>query len=175
MSPTSSLLQTNIDALHEGAALLDLLNQDQYTLGFKPAFHSNIGVHFRHVLEHYLCFLEHLESAVVCYDSRPREPKLEADMNFAQQCIGKIIVKLQGIDVSKQSQSLRIADQQSSELLQSSLDRELVFLQSHTVHHYAIIGAIARAHGVTPADDFGIAVATRSHQANLSRRSACAQ
>jgi len=32
------------------------------------------------------------------------------------------------------------------------------------VHHYAIMGSIARSFGKQPADYFGVAIATRTHQ-----------
>ena len=68
LSQNNNLLQTNIDALEEGSALLALLNPDQYMQGYKPVFQSTIGAHFRHVLEHYRCFLKQYSSGELCYD-----------------------------------------------------------------------------------------------------------
>ena len=62
------------------------------------------------------------------------------------------------------SQQCRLLDQQASEPVVSTVYRELLFLQSHTMHHYAIIGAMTRSFGAQPADDFGVAIATRTHQ-----------
>jgi hypothetical protein len=41
--------------------------------------------------------------------------------------------------------------------------RELQYLLSHTIHHYAIIGSILRAQGVEPGPDFGVAPSTLRH------------
>ncbi|NIP97468.1 MAG: hypothetical protein GWO24_30170, partial [Akkermansiaceae bacterium] len=47
------------------------------------------------------------------------------------------------------------------------LGRELQFLVSHTVHHFAMIGGICRALGVALEDDFGVAPSTIRHRVQL--------
>ena len=78
------------------------------------------------------------------------------------------------------SESYTFVDEQSVEPIATNLQRELLFLQSHTVHHYAIIGAMTRAFGNQPDNEFGVAIATRTHQKTLSDNitgepSTCAQ
>ena len=51
----------------------------------------------------------------------------------------------------------------------STLDRELRFIQSHTIHHFALIGWMLRALGVRIPEDFGLAPSTRSYWASLGR------
>lgn len=168
MSQTKNLLQTNIDALEEGAALLALIKPEYYTQGFKPAFHSTIGAHFRHVLEHYRCFIKQLNDNAICYDSRERDQLLECDFEYAIQTISELkaeLVDLQTIDLDHACQ---IVDQQASAPVSTTVYRELLFLQSHTMHHYAIIGAMTRSFGAQPAEDFGVAIATREHHKTSS-------
>ena len=45
-------------------------------------------------------------------------------------------------------------------LSQSTFARELQFLASHTVHHYALISIASRMQGIMPAEGFGIAPST---------------
>ena len=45
----------------------------------------------------------------------------------------------------------------------SSASRELEFLLSHTVHHYALIGVICQLAGQTLPKDFGMAPSTLRH------------
>ena len=45
----------------------------------------------------------------------------------------------------------------------STVYRELQFLVSHTIHHYAIIGTILRSRGFEPGMDFGVAPSTLRH------------
>ncbi len=47
----------------------------------------------------------------------------------------------------------------------SSLGRELQFLASHSVHHFAMIGGICRALEAPLPDDFGAAPSTIRHRA----------
>lgn len=164
MSQNNNLLQTNIDALEEGAALLALLDPEQYTQGYQPVFHSTIGAHFRHVLEHYRCFLNQLEARRFCYDSRERDQLLERDFDYANQTIVTLIESLRALESQNLDQRCELDDQQANDPVASTLFRELLFLQSHTMHHYAIIGAMTRRLGAQPADDFGVAIATREHQ-----------
>jgi hypothetical protein len=41
--------------------------------------------------------------------------------------------------------------------------RELQFLLSHTVHHYALMALILRLQGFNPAAEFGVAPSTLQH------------
>jgi len=164
LSQNKNLLQTNIDALEEGATLLALLKPEQYTQGYKPAFHSTIGAHFRHVLEHYRCFIKQLDCRRFCYDSRERDQLLECDYAYAKQTIDDLSAALLSLESRDLDQSCELLDQQTTEAVASTLYRELLFLQSHTMHHYAIIGAMTRTFGAQPDEDFGVAIATREHQ-----------
>lgn len=181
MSINPRLIDTNILALEEGNQLLSVLKVNQYTQGFKPAFQSTIGAHFRHVLEHYRCFFRQMTSGRFCYDERERDSVLESDQAYAKQTINELIMAFNTLDDSAFELSFVIEDEQSQGPVVTTLQRELLFLQSHTVHHYAIIGAMTRAFGNQPADDFGVAIATRSHQKrqtkdiNAGETSPCAQ
>ena len=181
MSTKQRLIDTNILALQEGEKLLSVLKANQYTDGYKPAFQSTIGAHFRHVLEHYRCFFTQMESACFCYDKRERDATLECDSSHAEQTISYLIGLFGQLDHSQFEKAYTIDDEQSQGAVATTLERELLFLQSHTVHHYAIIGAMTRAFGNKPAADFGVAIATRSHQkqnnndSNAGDISPCAQ
>ena len=47
---------------------------------------------------------------------------------------------------------------------QSTIRRELQYLQAHTVHHYALIAFILRLQGREPAASFGVAPSTLRHR-----------
>ena len=158
------MIETNVLALEEGAELLRVLENNQYTEGYKPAFHSTIGAHFRHVLEHYRCFLRQRECLQFCYDKRERDQQLESDAEYAESTINELILGLKEVEPQAFEQHYTIIDEQSDVPVQTNLERELLFLQSHTVHHYAIIGAMTRAFGNQTDDEFGVAIATRTHQ-----------
>ena len=79
--------------------------------------------------------------------------------------------RLENIQSSEFELTYEIIDEQSQGPVQTNLQRELLFLQSHTVHHYAIIGAMTRAFGNHTDDEFGVAIATRTHQRTVSQDS----
>ena len=45
----------------------------------------------------------------------------------------------------------------------STVARELRFLVSHTVHHYALIAMVLRGHGLDPGEEFGVAPSTLAY------------
>lgn len=155
---------SNISVLFEGLKFLNMIDETHYQSTDKPVFQSTIGAHFRHVLEHYQCFLNQLERKQICYDMRPRNIRLEVDIEYAKATISDIITSLSGIDFNESSTSCYLNDETINAKIETNFLRELSFLQSHTTHHYAIIAAIARSLGLQPQDDFGVAIATRNHQ-----------
>lgn len=170
MPNQQSLIDINIAGLQEGVGLLQLLSSDQYTQGFKPAFQSDIGTHFRHVLEHYQCFFAQLNETVFRFDKRPRDGRLGSELDYAKKTISEFIKRFQQFDMSSFERTYTIKEQYGDDGLQdqmvveieTSLSRELMFLQSHTVHHYAMIAAMTRSLGISPDDEFGVAIPTRN-------------
>lgn len=148
---------------------MSILEPEQYSIGQKPAFNSTIGAHFRHVLEHYRCLMLQIPVGVFCYDDRERDQSLECDLHYARQTIGQLKRELSELDPDMFRTKFMLKDQQTADLIETSLHRELVFLQAHTVHHYAIIAAMTRALGKQPEHDFGIAIATRTFDAETSQ------
>ena len=182
--PDQQLIESNIRCLEEGAELIRLLESNQYTQGFKPAFQSTIGAHFRHILEHYRCFASQMAGGTFCYDKRERDQLLECDAQYALRTIDELLNYVRSLSSadSEFGREFQIEDEQTSTPVSTNLNRELLFLQSHTVHHYAIIGAMTRAFGNQPDKDFGVAIATRVHNekcgdqpAPIAKEAVCAQ
>lgn len=157
------LLDSNLKALEEGAQLIKLLKNDEYTKAYKPAFQSTIGAHFRHVLEHYRCFFVQITKSNFCYDLRARDQSLECDPQYALETINGLSNDIRGLESRELGENFTIDDAQTLAPISTTINRELLFLQSHAAHHYAIIGAMTRAFGNKPDENFGVAIATRLH------------
>ncbi|NNC99255.1 MAG: hypothetical protein HKN85_03645 [Gammaproteobacteria bacterium] len=157
------LLDSNIQALGEGSELLALLTAEQYFESCQPVFQSTIGAHFRHVVEHYRCFFTQLDSGVFCYDDRARDQLLEHKIEHAVSSIAELSAKLVDFDPDLFTERFYLRDHQTADQVPTSLHRELLFLQSHTVHHYALIAAMTRLLGEKPMFDFGVAIPTRTY------------
>ena len=174
-----ALAAENIKTLREGEQLLDSIDQEQFVRSTAPVFHSTIGAHFRHLLEHFVCFFEQHSSGKVLYDSRRRDQSLEESYVCCRAGLQDVIDKLGGFANSQVNQEILVQDSGSTGLVSSTTARELLFLQSHCLHHFAIVGAISRAVGADPAANFGVAISTREHHDSSDQAkgevSACAQ
>lgn len=177
MCNRQSLIDINIAGLQEGQRLLSLLNSDQYIQGFKPAFQSDIGTHFRHILEHYRCFFSQLYINEFRYDMRPRDARLQTDIEYAKTTVNDLIGHLESFDISLFEQRFTVSESYNDGSenncfaggVKTTLERELMFLQSHTVHHYAMIAAMTRSLGIQPEEEFGVAIPTRNYVRQLDQ------
>ena len=158
------LVNSNLKILDEGLLMLSKLNQAEYQLSLKPTFESTIGAHFRHLMEHYRCFLDQYSSGEICYDKRLRDQRLENELTYAIHVMAVLQTNLSDINARYFNQTIMLVDQVTVGSMTTTLNRELLFLQSHSVHHYTTIAAMARMHGVQPEADFGVAIATLAYQ-----------
>lgn len=162
----------NIHFLEQGLDLLAALDDRQYAA---PGLfgQASAGAHLRHVIDCYRCFLGGLESRKVDYDARERDRRIETDRDVAAGAIAQIIDRLQGLtdsvlELDVQIQVDTAAWEQGKDLwTRSTGARELQFLLSHTVHHYALIALILRGHGFDPGNEFGVAPSTLEYRKTL--------
>ena len=177
------VIQNNIDTLLSGVTIFNDLTDDQYTNIHEPYFSASIGKHFRHILDHYFCFFAGLEAGHIDYDLRERDPSIETQREYTLSKIQEIIAQLNVLKqsysqtpVEKSKTNLRVSlssstDTQQARQAESSLIRELIFLQGHTTHHYAIIGVQLKLMEYPVDDDFGMAASTLIYKEQTS----CAQ
>ena len=168
-----TLIKINVVALKDGLALLSTIKGEQYNRSFKPAFKSTLGAHFRHMIEHYQCFLLQINSPIstknelhITYDSRKRNQLVEINIEHAIDAIKSAIEELETINKLGDDVHYKLVDIQLNRMVETNIERELLFLHSHTVHHYAIIAAMARGFGIKVEDGFGVAIATQSYIQN---------
>jgi uncharacterized damage-inducible protein DinB len=170
MNGFQRLAEGNIAFLQQGSLLIERLSDGQYATAPPNFLRGGVGAHFRHILDHYDCFLDGLERGRVDYDARHRDPRVERERGFARSRIESICRRLGALD-----QRLASAPMQATLLCgepagsrptwsATSVVRELQFLASHTVHHYAVIAAMLRPQGVEPGDDFGVAPSTLQYE-----------
>ena len=168
------LTGNNIHILKQGLDLLDRLADDLYTSINPPLFNYGVGAHFRHCLDSYTCFLAGVERGRVDYDLRERDAQLERDRSLAIAKIEATIARLgdfpaTGGEVSLVVKMESACDGGPSLWAHSSLVRELQFLMSHTVHHYAIVAVLLRFQGFEPGEGFGVAPSTLEYWRNASQ------
>ena len=162
--------------LRQGIALIERLEPRQFSEAPHPEglpaaardlfARGAVGAHVRHVLEHYEAFFVGIESESVDYDRRGRDRRVEARRELACERLEACARQLESLHLRASDRNLGVVlgtpeDQRAGN---SSLARELQFLSSHTVHHYALIAVLVRLWGVVPDDDFGVAPSTLAYE-----------
>ncbi len=143
-----------------------------------PMYADVMGRHLRHVIEHYEALVQGLHGGRVNYDARARDPDLEARPALAwdrlvdlRQTLSQWTAEMLTLPVQVLGQGGMVGDFQFS--VASTAGRELAFLASHAVHHFALMAPHLLRLGVAVPAHFGKAPATVANE--LSNRSPVTQ
>ena len=132
---------------------------------------SSIGTHMRHIIERISCVLDGQDRSLVDYDSRARDQLLEANPERASSALSGIQDTLANLD-SDQQVPLQVRESVHQDnpavAVASTLERELMSLVSHTIHHLAIIALLARNAGHPLRNDIGKAPSTIIYERSSS-------
>jgi uncharacterized damage-inducible protein DinB len=165
---TQRLTEVNLVVLRQALELVNRLSDDDYQGSTPQLPRGGVGAHFRHVLDHYDGFLRGLGAGRIDYDLRDRDPELESRRERALAKFDEIARDVARIAPHDAQRTLHVAldcgegDERIWSL--SSVARELQFLVSHTVHHFAVIAVLLRLRGVEPGQDFGVAPSTLKYE-----------
>ena len=164
-----------VGVLRQTAALLGSLTDEQYTRKPVGVVPSSIGGHVRHCLDHIEVLLRGAGDGLLDYDRRERDTDVERSRAAALETIGQLERQLLDYRWPAGHRPLRLSVLVSPDapptVAVSSLDRELAFALSHTIHHGALIAVMAKLLGVAVPADFGYAPSTLAH----GRRATCAR
>lgn len=169
MPSNDELTADNLHFLAQGLDLLARLDDATYTQPV-PAVGSSVGGHFRHCLDLYDCFLDGLATGAVDYDARRRDPRIEVEREHARLVAMRLVERLRLLPADEDARPLKVSGDRgrpeatAEDWCLSSVARELQFLRSHTVHHYALIAVLLRLQGVDPDPDLGVAPATLAYR-----------
>ena len=165
MNPSlQTSLQTSVELLDQAVELLPPLGQNFFNRRIALCFNASPGAHVRHVLDHYLSLMRGLPGGRIDYETRARDPRLESDLDYAMAKMDEIQSWLFGRvlmnDVPLQVRAESYVPPETPAWATTTLLRELEFLQSHTIHHYAILGVMVRLAGFATTPHFGLAPST---------------
>lgn len=167
MNAFKYLIENNILCLQQGLGLLQAINDDVYTHTAPPIYTSGIGDHYRHCLEHYTCFLDGFEQRAIDYDARKRDREIASNRAYAIQATRNIMARLEtlvGEGASfKVKMDCRLDAEAGAVWTNSTSERDLQYLQAHTIHHFALIAMIVRLQGHEPGEAFGVAPSTLTY------------
>jgi hypothetical protein len=162
---TGRLIDDNIETLKQGIELIARLDDRLYAQPNRDLSLSGVGAHFRHCMDFYHSFLAGVESGRINYDLRERDERLEQNRLFAIAKLDSLIADLRRAPVVEADRLVDalLEGSSDSDWSISSLKRELQFLLSHTIHHYAVIALALRSQGFDPGAEFGVAPSTLRH------------
>lgn len=156
------LTQSVREILEQGLNLIEKMNDASFAEGGR----GSVGTHFRHCLDFASNFLSGLKSEKFDYSQRERNTGIETNRQQAIQKLSFIIQELQTIEMSDLEKPVMVKIEEISGLMGrpewawSSGLRELEFLQSHTIHHFALIAYKLQALGIEVEEGFGVAPST---------------
>jgi uncharacterized damage-inducible protein DinB len=167
----AGLVAENTHAVHQLSDLLRVLPQTLYRQTFGTKKQHVIGKHVRHIIDHYTAFFGAVKGAPLDYENRLREQRLEQDNHAARDRLLAITGSLGQLTHTPANRSLRMEHVSGDQCrtTDTKVDRELVFLASHTIHHMAIIAMLAEQAGLEVPDGFGVHPSTLRHQQQLQR------
>lgn len=154
-----------VRVLEQGHALVGRLDDRLYASAEGLPVRSAAGSHVRHCLDFYKSLLEGVWVGRVDYNCRGRDALVARDRACAAAQIEIVVEELRALADLPGDTKLLVSpeDSDAGGWCASTLARELQFLISHTVHHYALVALVLRLQGFEPGEEFGVAPSTLAH------------
>jgi len=158
-----------VDIIEQAVSLLDDISLADYQEVLTPHFSSSIGGHIRHIVDHFLALKQASTSGEINYNKRNRHADLE---QFPQAAIATCESITAWLEETRSTQLLNQRVLVTTDIdishtkgttCESTLERELVFVASHAIHHYALIRIIRNMQGKALPEFFGYASSTISY------------
>jgi uncharacterized damage-inducible protein DinB len=160
-----SLCNANIVVLDQLSELIDRC-QNIY-LKQEGSAHAGIGQHVRHVLDHYKAFQSGLSLLCVDYNQRHRNGLEETRPEVALSQVSNLKQWLRELDITNQNVdviseiNVRVTESQA---MQSNIERELLYLINHSIHHMAYASLLASQLGTSLPHHIGLAPGTATYE-----------
>jgi hypothetical protein len=167
MTP-ASLISAVEDVLLQGCSLLEAAAREVYTRKEDGPYGASIGAHYRHVLDHFLCLVEGIQSGEINYDQRRRSPALEGSADAALQATEWLIEKFRFLPADSLKRECRVTysvgyGESEAQAVRSNVAREVMFCVGHAIHHFAILRMLCAARAIPLPYEFGVAPSTLRH------------
>lgn len=170
--------------LLQHSRILAQLSASDYTKNPVGPVKSSIASHTRHTLDHVEALLHAIELGVINYDHRERNTSIETDLPSAMAAVDDLLSRLNRAAKCPPAPDTRwvmstiFTEGGKPAVLSTSPVREAAFVLSHTIHHHALIGVMARSLGAILPDRFGYAPSTPANSLTpdtTAEQSTCAR
>lgn len=149
---------------------LDQLNNDDYSKPCSTLFNNTIGQHVRHIIELFQCLENGYDAAVVNYEKRKRDTRIETDRLTAARLLRDIYNALNRPDKPLVLEACYDDLCENPIRIPTNYFREIAYNLEHTIHHMALIRVgINEVTKLQLPEDFGVASST------VKYRKQCAQ
>ncbi len=159
--------RSNSTTLSELESLLAAISDKAYLNG-ATTHTCSVGTHVRHIIDFYLCFMRGVNNQTIDYDTRDRNNQFEIDRHLAIAEIIRCRQWLGQLTHSDRHNDLKLIARidTSGQLLTTftSAIRELLFLQSHSVHHMALIAVLLENAGHSIEKEIGVAISSQIYR-----------
>lgn len=164
------------EILGQGITLLESITDEQFTTPVAPAFNASLGAHYRHSLDHFTSFFSGMEEGQIDYDRRTRDVVLESDRFAALNKTRELKERVEALssddleDRTLVASKVRYSDG-AAQSVEATVARELMYVITHAMHHYALIRVMGNLLEVRVPAEFGYAPSTIDHEKKQARES----
>ena len=146
------------------------ITDEEYSKPCTTLFKNTIGQHVRHVIELFQCLELGYEDAIVNYEKRKRDTRIENDKTFARSLLAEIYQNLDRPDKSLTLEAIYDDLSTTPIRIHTNYFREIAYNLEHTIHHMALIRVgVTEVTNLQLPDTFGVASST------VKYRKECAQ
>jgi uncharacterized damage-inducible protein DinB len=160
MTP-ASILRRQLDEI---AAVVMSTDEGTYTARPVAEVSGSIGEHVRHCLDHIAALVAARPAQPLSYDRRERGTALERDPAAALRLIMRLQAALDRWGDRAMDEPLSVVSMLDASgatvTAWSTLGRELAFVNSHTIHHQALIAVLLTIAGAPVPERLGLAPST---------------
>jgi uncharacterized damage-inducible protein DinB len=175
MSHESPVARQLVAVLRQGERLIEGLDTELYLRSPAPLAASTVGAHMRHVLDVAASFLRGLPEGRIDYDRRERDPEVELDKREGARRLRQVARAIADLGPLRPDEPLLVRCDVPEGVApdagwsRSTTGRELTYVLSHAIHHYALIALILASYGHEVEEGFGVAPSTLAYWKEIGR------
>ena len=170
---TSGAVDGLIAELNKGIAITRQLGDLEFASARDGG--SSIGAHIRHNLDFVDALLNGIAERRIDYNARARDARVEMDREHAAAKLSFACSRLKSLSPELVATFVMVRSELNEEMWHaSSVSREIEFLHSHTVHHYALISRMIAGTGRSVSRDLGVAPSTLRFRSDSGMQKVCA-
>jgi hypothetical protein len=145
--------------IERGIAMIEMMSDDEYATARGGG--SSVGAHIRHNLDFVNAVLNGVAVRRIDYNDRTRDTRIETDRDYAVREMAFAVERLDRLTPAILATLVLVRSEVDEDLWHTStVSREIEFLHSHTVHHYALVRFLMAESREVLSPSFGVSPST---------------